>query len=315
MKKNFTMISTVSAVLLVSVWTQNGMAAERRLIQTSLSEPGEMTETASYIYYGEGTEYEGRLKNIEDNPDGESGIITFHYDNLATRNKVELTAGGPMWRQYTATLFIGPNGYVERAEYEYPYMAESGVISFEYDEAGHLTYTRIVEDNETIEYTLTYTADNLTQVRYTETENNIIEEGYTAEFSYSGVPNKGELMYYDEMFGLELDVMEYAYFAGLLGIASRELPTGVMIHDEDETETGSCVWTLDADDYPTKLVAGDETMLFTWSEISGIEEVIGETDSRLLIYGADGVSRTTLGDGFNIMRYTDGRTVKVLRCH
>ncbi|MDE5878235.1 MAG: DUF4595 domain-containing protein [Muribaculaceae bacterium] len=315
MKKNFTMIGTVSAVLLVSMWTQNGMAAERRLMQTSLSEPGEMTETASFSYYGEGTEYEGRLRSIEDNPDGELGVITFHYDNLATQNKVELTAGGPMWRQYTATLFIGSNGYVERAEYEYPYMYESGIINFEYDEAGHLVYTRIVENNETMEYTLTYTDNNLTQVRYTETENNVIEDGYTADFSYSGVPNKGELMYYDEMFGLELDVMEYAYFAGLLGTASHELPTGVTIHDEDDIETGACVWTLDADNYPTKLVAGEETMLFTWSEISGVGEVIDETDGTLVIYGADGVSRTTPGYGLNIMRYTDGHTVKVLRRH
>lgn len=309
------MIRTVSAVLLVSMWAQNDMAAERKLKHTSFSEPGEMTETASYNYYEEGTEYEGRLKSVEDNPDGEVGIVTFHYENLATQNKVELTAGGPMWRQYTATLFIGANGYVERAEYEYPFIYENGVINFEYDEAGHLIYTRIVENNETLEYTLTYTDDNLTQVRCIETENDITEEEYTADFSYSSVPNKGKLMYYDQMFSLDLDVMEYAYFAGLLGIASPELPTGVTIHDEDEVETGSCTWTLDTDNYPTKLVIGDETILFTWSEISGVEKVMGENDDALRIYGADGVNRKSPEDGLNIMLYPDGHTVKVLRRH
>lgn len=313
MKKDFTMIRTVLAVLLISMWTQSGMAAERKLKYTSLSEPGEMTETASYNYYEEGTEYEGRLKSIEDKPDGEVGVITFHYGNLATQNKVELTAGGPMWRQYTATLFIGANGYVEHAEYEYPYISESGVVNFEYDEAGHLIYARIVENDETLEYTLSYTEGNLTQVKCTETKNGITEEEYTADFSYSGVPNKGKLMYYDQMFSLDLDVMEYAYFAGLLGTASLELPTGVTIHDEDEIEIGSCVWTLDADNYPTKLVIGDETMLFTWSEISGVEKVMGDTDDALRIYGADGISRMTPEDGLNIMLYPDGHTVKVLR--
>ncbi|MBD5311159.1 MAG: DUF4595 domain-containing protein [Bacteroides sp.] len=313
MKKKFTTIGCLSAVLLITLSVQDIVGAERKLKSTSLSEPGEPTETASYDYYEEGREFEGRLRTVEDNSDRETSIVTFHYDNLATQKKVEVTAEGPMRQQYSVTLYIGDNGYAERAEYEYPYTGKSEAITFEYDEAGHLTGTRIVENDETLEYTLTYTSGNLTQVRCIETENGIIEEDYTANLTYTGVPNTGELMFYDTIFGIDLEVLEYTYFAGLLGIASPELPTGVTVRDEDSVETESFVWTLDTDNYPTKLVVGDETMLFTWTDVSGIEEITGETDETPVIYGADGISRTTVGQGLNIIRNADGSTVKILR--
>lgn len=76
-------------------------------------------------------------------------------------------------------------------------------------------------------------------------------------------------MLFDETFGIDMDEMEYAYFAGLLGKATRNLPTE---RTEDDGDSHTYEWTLNGAGLPIKLVSTDfrdgdaeeQTMTFEW---------------------------------------------------
>lgn len=71
-------------------------------------------------------------------------------------------------------------------------------------------------------------------------------------------------MLFDTTLGIDMDEMQYAYFAGLLGKATTHLPVR-LVGNEGEEE--SFTWHLNASGYPTSMVrshAPNWTNTFTW---------------------------------------------------
>ena len=83
---------------------------------------------------------------------------------------------------------------------------------------------------------------------------------YTSDSVETPIENKGCLMLFDTTFGVDMDEMKYAYYAGLLGKATKHLPVK---NNEDEF-----VWTLNNDGYPIEMnlesMYEDDTFTFEW---------------------------------------------------
>lgn len=99
---------------------------------------------------------------------------------------------------------------------------------FGYNSDGQLNYMKRSEGNEVTN--LTYQSGNIVKTTVAS------EEGdYKSEYSisYSTTENKGCIMLFDATLGIDMDEMEYAYYAGLLGKATKNLPSSVTEKDEE----------------------------------------------------------------------------------
>lgn len=140
---------------------------------------------------------------------------------------------------------------------------------FEYNSDGQLTkMTRSEGDNEVHE--IVYENGNITSVKEMHTDHEG-DNDWVVSYGSSMIENKGCIMLFDETFGIDMDEMKYAYFAGLLGKATKNLPTEK--YDKVDGDKGTYTWVLNADGLPVKLVSVDsgygwtdepQTMEFKW---------------------------------------------------
>lgn len=94
---------------------------------------------------------------------------------------------------------------------------------------------------------------------------------YTSEENVSLIANKGCIMLFDQTFGVDMDEMKYAYYAGLLGKATKDLPIEITdkYSDNDEVYISKFNWTFNQSGLPTELdVTNDEgytdKIVFQW---------------------------------------------------
>lgn len=181
---------------------------------------------------------------------------------------------GSVSESATILYRLGDNGFAQVARrvgsWADPYQSE---VSFTYDSDGHMTaFDNKIYSNYSGK--LTWQDGDIVSITYTCDDNTGYDPGLssrmsrsTAEdgtevvtFSYGQEPveNKGRLMLYDEMFACELGVMGYAYFAGILGQATRHLPVCIIWHDSDGDFSMKRTWTLDTEGYPTRYVEVEE---------------------------------------------------------
>lgn len=144
---------------------------------------------------------------------------------------------------------------------------------FEYNKDGQLSYMKRTEgDNEVT--TITYANGDITKVSVVDDDNKtpeVITIAYTSDKVKTAITNKGCLMFFDGIFNIDMDEMEAAYFAGLLGKATVHLPVKTTDSDGDFYEYA---WTLNAAGLPTQMVEtstyGDgytyteEPVIFKW---------------------------------------------------
>ena len=143
--------------------------------------------------------------------------------------------------------------------------------TFTYDKDGHMT--SLVRSEGDDKYVITWNGGNITKVNETE------DDGDTSDFTIaytnaeytSAVANKGCIMLFDDALGIDMDEMEIAYYAGLLGKATKDLPMGYTRKDVEggSTYTENVVlhWEFNANQYPTKFWEGDDTydaVTFAW---------------------------------------------------
>ena len=67
-------------------------------------------------------------------------------------------------------------------------------------------------------------------------------------------------MLFDTTFDIDMDEMRYAYYAGLLGKATKHLPLSSSREGDEEFFD----WSFNTDGFPTSLSAGYETNEFMW---------------------------------------------------
>lgn len=69
-------------------------------------------------------------------------------------------------------------------------------------------------------------------------------------------------MLFDQTLGIDMDEMRYAYYAGLLGKATKNLPVKLV---DNENYTQNFTWTLNSSGYPISFKRADyDTYSFAW---------------------------------------------------
>lgn len=119
---------------------------------------------------------------------------------------------------------------------------------FEYNADGQLSQMKRSEGDETT--VLTYTNGDITSVTTTDREGDV--DRSTISYGNSPMANKGCIMLFDATFDTDMDEFAIAYYAGMLGKATKNLP--VKCQDADSpNEYEEFVWKLNGNGFPTEL--------------------------------------------------------------
>jgi len=128
---------------------------------------------------------------------------------------------------------------------------------FGYNNDGQLNYMKRSEGGNEVT-SITYQNGNIVKAKTVSEDDGDQNE---CSISYSSQENKGGIMLFDATLGIDMDEMEYAYYAGLLGKATKNLPKSNV---DEEGETTTFTWTLNDSGLPTKMTDGYDTYTFSW---------------------------------------------------
>ncbi|MBF1386455.1 DUF4595 domain-containing protein [Prevotella aurantiaca] len=164
-------------------------------------------------------------------------------------------------------LFLNNNGYIrhcDEIEYERGESPKRQTWDFEYNAAGQLSKVVSSEDGyETT--TITYKDGNIVRTSVVSGMSGIEKDRhdifYTSNTVATPILNKGNVMFFDDTFDIDIEELQYAYYAGLLGKATKHLPVRSI---DEKNEVSTFRWTLDSNGYPTCFSEGDDTKRITW---------------------------------------------------
>ena len=223
----------------------------------------------SYGEYNILKNVKGQVSAIQANNGDEK--ITFEYmestSNNANTPNVVMTLESKE-EKLILYLFLNKEGFVkhcDETEYHRDDLSQKETWDFTYNNKGQLLTMFRSEGNERT--TIKYEPGNIvstTEKAVNGTRNKTHKVYYTSQSVPSPIVNKGCIMLFDTTLGIDMDEMQYAYFAGLLGKATKHLPVR-LVGNEGEGE--SFVWHLNASGYPTSMVrshAPNWTNTFTW---------------------------------------------------
>ena len=151
------------------------------------------------------------------------------------------------------TCYVGDNGFISRIDYTddkgkaesvaFLYNTNNQLINIDY---GGGDYYDISYDSNGDAVSCYHAADNK-----------------TVTVTYGTTLNKGNVMHFEALFGIDLDKFALLGYIGGLGVSSKHLPTAV-------SSGGSLTWTFDNDGYPTKVTASGLTAAtWTWDGEGG----------------------------------------------
>lgn len=223
----------------------------------------------SYGEYNILKNVKGQVSAIQANNGDEK--ITFEYMELTSNNantpNVVMTLESKD-EKLVLNLFLNKEGFVKHCDetkYHRGDLSRKETWDFTYNNNGQLLTMFRSEGNERT--TIKYEAGNIvstTEKAVNGTRNKTHKVYYTSQSVPSPIVNKGCIMLFDTTLGIDMDEMQYAYFAGLLGKATKHLPAR-LVGNEGEEE--SFAWHLNASGYPTSMVrshAPNWTNTFTW---------------------------------------------------
>lgn len=216
---------------------------------------------------------DGRVVSMNDSEDGIR--ITFAYPGIGRADSYDVVMQVEDDEdRHVFNLLLNDAGFTKYCRQ----IESDGDIEewwFEYNSDSRLTKMKRTEGgNEVTD--ITYTDGNVTAVKVRSEEDNCGGD-YKIGYGSSAIENKGCIMLFDDTFGIDMDEMEYAYFAGLLGKATRQLPVSndyVRFDPEEDTYSWNKTfsWTLNARNMPIKLTtvstdewgSEEETFDFAW---------------------------------------------------
>lgn len=191
----------------------------------------------------------GLVTEIVDRKDAETARFTYVTD--AARDRVD---------DYNATITVTSNTKPSDRDIYYLTLNEQGYItyalkvssdgdredwSFGYNRASQLE-TITHRDKHTTKWTITYNSGDITSVN---------ANGYLSEVNYNfegqTIPNTGAIMLWDDCFDIDIDDLELAYYAGMLGMPTASLPAarnGMASNDRE-----AFTWTVGTDGLPTRV--------------------------------------------------------------
>lgn len=196
--------------------------------------------------------------------------VTFQYATVKGRSTgkkptVVMTVNYGDGEYDVLNMMLGNNSFVESVE-ETSYSTYDGTYTstwqFKYNSKGQVCYMNRSEGGNE-ETFITYDDGDITHVKMTSDENEEVYESnilYTSGTFTAPIENKGCIMLFDATFSIDMDEMRYAYYAGLLGYATKHLPVGI----KNNYGTEYYDWTLNADGYPVSVIADYDKCIFKW---------------------------------------------------
>lgn len=204
---------------------------------------------------------DGTLASIS----GDGTSVSFEYGSgtrAVADNTVRMTIYEDGELFATCDMTLNADGYVKSCT-ETDYDGDVETWAFGYNSDGQLNYMKRSEGGNELT-SITYSNGNIVKTKTVSEE----EPDESSEYSitYSDVANKGCIMLFDATLGIDMDEMEYAYYAGMLGKATKNLPKSNV---DEEGDTTNFTWTLNSNNLPTKLTASDnygycENCIFNW---------------------------------------------------
>lgn len=202
---------------------------------------------------------------------------TFNYDPVTYKGKkYDMTISEVSSRAQETTTFylqLNKNGFVSYCCQVTPEYDGDDVEEwwFTYNSDKQLNYMKRSEgDNEVTD--ITYTNGDITKVTIKSDEDpyaDVTTIEYTTDEYPEPTLNKGGVMLFDMTFDIDMDEMEVAYYAGLLGMPTKHLPLR-MLDEEGIYEYFN--WTFNNNGLPVSMTAthyehgnpDSQTVTFVW---------------------------------------------------
>ena len=209
-------------------------------------------------------DFKGRLSSIYNKE--ENVLIAFAYTSsiLGTKDvpNVVMTVTDADERT-VYNLFLNKDGFVKYCD-EIDYEKKGNTPktttwNFEYNSDGQLIKAVQSKDGVKTSSTIAYNdGDAIETVTMSEKDGKETDHYriyYTSKKVTLPIENRGCIMSFDVALGLDLDHLQIAYFAGMLGKATKHLPIYNMDKDNDKTTFD---WILNDNGFPTKIVVKDD---------------------------------------------------------
>ena len=209
-------------------------------------------------------DFKGRLSSIYNKE--ENVLIAFAYTSsiLGTKdvpNVVMTVTDGDERTVYN--LFLNKDGFVKYCD-EIDYEKKGNTPktttwNFEYNSDGQIIKAVESKDGVKTSSTIAYNdGDAVETVTMSEKDGKETDHYriyYTSKKVTLPIENRGCIMSFDVALGLDLDHLHGAYYAGMLGKATKHLPIYNMDKDNDKTTFD---WTFNDNGFPTKIVVKDD---------------------------------------------------------
>ena len=196
--------------------------------------------------------------------------VSFKYNNTKTRvivipnvfMKVELNGEATVY-----IMYLNNNGFVRGCMREQKENTKEDTWYFAYNDNDQLTNITHSADINKI-FTLTYKDGNISEIETktilspaTTKQKDTCKVAYTSTATPTPIVNKGNIMLFNTTFGIDMGAIKYAYYAGLLGKATKNLP--VQLIDKNGNKS-NFTWIVKSNGFPTAMTSGSHQYKFGW---------------------------------------------------
>lgn len=196
--------------------------------------------------------------------------VSFKYNNTKTRAivipnvfmKVERNGETTVYRMY-----LNNNGFVRECMKEHNENIKEDTWRFTYNDNDQLINI-IHSADDYKEFTLTYKDSNISEIetktivsQTTTRKKDTCKVAYTSDTTPAPIVNKGNIMLFNTTFGIDIGAMKYAYYAGLLGKATKNLPLQLI---DKNGNKNNFTWTVNSNGFPTAMTSGSHQYKFVW---------------------------------------------------
>lgn len=196
--------------------------------------------------------------------------VSFKYDNTKTRVIVIPNVFMKVERNGKATVYVmylNNNGFVRECMIEQKENTKEDTWRFTYNDNDQLI--NIIHSADDYKgFTLTYKDSNISEIetttivsQTTTRKKDTYKVAYTSDTTPAPIVNKGNIMLFNTTFGIDIGAMKYAYYAGLLGKATKNLPVQLINKNGNKN---NFTWTVNSNGFPTAMTSGSHQYKFVW---------------------------------------------------
>lgn len=196
--------------------------------------------------------------------------VSFKYNNTKTRVIVIPNVFMKVERNGEATVYVmylNNNGFVRECMRKQKENTKEDTWRFTYNDNDQLINI-IHSADDYKEFTLTYKDSNISEIetktivsQTTTRKKDTCKVAYTSTATPTPIVNKGNIMLFNTTFGIDIGAMKYAYYAGLLGKATKNLPVQLINKNGNKT---NFTWTVNSNGFPTSMTSGSHQYKFGW---------------------------------------------------